>query len=332
MAGPDGLAIFVLVTHPFLYLQASSVDDAAEQLAQVGAVALGGGTDLLVTIAEEISLPDVLVDLRSIPGSAGISSTKDGGIRIGASTRVADVARDPIVRERFGALGSACEVVGTPALRHMGTLGGNLCQRPRCWYFRRGVPCLKNGGTLCPAVDGENQYLAILDAGPCYIVHPSDPAVALHALDAVVEVSSKAGKRLLPIADLYALPSERLDLEITLGPGEFISAVIVPGESAGGVQRYHKLMQREGWDFALVSVAGCKRADGDVRIVLGGVAPRPWRVNSSVEEDVASGGLDEDAIATLAERALYDAKPLSKNGYKVDLAAALLRRIMGELV
>src|SRR5207302_714472 len=108
----------------------------------------------------------------------------------------------------------------------------------------------------------------------------------------VVEVSSKTGTRILPIGNLYALPNERLDLEITLGSGEFISAVIVPGASAGGVQRYHKLMQREAWDFALVSVAGCKRADGDIRIVLGGVAPRPWRVNSSVEEDVASGGLD----------------------------------------
>ena len=131
--------------------------------------------------------------------------------------------------------------------------------------------------------------------------------------------------------DLYALPSERLDQEVRLTAGEFISAIVIPGASAGGVQRYHKLMQREAWDFALVSVAGVKRIDGDVRIVMGGVGPRPWRVNSSVEEDVSSGGLDEDAIATLAERALYDVKPLSNNGYKVDLAAALLRRVMGEL-
>jgi xanthine dehydrogenase YagS FAD-binding subunit len=332
MAGPTGPAIFVLVTHPFLYRPAASVDDAAEQLAQTGTVALGGGTDLLVSIAEAISRPDVVVDLRSIPEASGISLAEDGSVRIGAATRVADIAADPIVLERFSALAAACRVVGTPALRHMGTLGGNLCQRPRCWYFRRGVPCLKNGGSTCPAVDGENQYLAILDGGPCHAVHPSDPAVALHALDAVVEVASTAGRRRMPVADLYALPTERLDQEVTLGAGEFISAVILPGASAGGVQRYHKLMQREAWDFALVSVAGCKRADGDVRIVLGGVAPRPWRVNTSVEEDVASGGLDEDAIATLAERALYDAAPLSKNGYKVDLAAALLRRIMGELV
>src|SRR6185436_1702944 len=153
----------------------------------------------------------VLVDLRAIPESADIRRLDDGGVRFGASTRIADLARHPIIRERYSALAQACDVVGTPALRHMGTIGGNLCQRPRCWYFRRGVPCLKNGGTLCPAVDGENQYLAILDAGPCYIVHPSDPAVALTALDAIVEIVCVSGTRTVPIGEFYTLPSERLD-------------------------------------------------------------------------------------------------------------------------
>jgi len=213
----------------------------------------------------------------------------------------------------------------------MGTLGGNLCQRPRCWYFRRNVPCFKNRGSSCPAEDGENQYLAILDAGPCFAVHPSDPAVALTALEAIVVVSSERGSRTIPIDDLYLLPAQRADRETTLEPREFISAITIPAESSGGTQRYHKLMQRDAWDFALVSVAACKRMDGSVRIVLGGVAPRPWRVNSSVEEDVASGGLDDDAIATLADRALLDAKPLSKNAYKVDLAASLLRQVIGEI-
>ena len=319
------------MTHPFSYQRATSVDDAARQLADAGAASLGGGTDLLVAIAEEISLPDVLVDLRTIPESAEIVPTGDGGVRIGASTRVADTAADAFVHDHFGALAQACEVVGTPALRHMGTIGGNLCQRPRCWYFRRGIPCLKNGGTSCPAVDGENQYLAILDNGPCHIVHPSDPAVALTALEAIVEVASVGGRREVPIGEFYVLPTERLDKETVLAPGEFVSAIILPAASANGVQRYHKLMQRDAWDFALVSIAGCKRPDGDVRIVLGGVAPRPWRVNSSIEEDVASGGLDDDTIAILADRALYDAKPLSKNGYKVELAASLLRQIMREL-
>jgi xanthine dehydrogenase YagS FAD-binding subunit len=320
------------VTHPFLYRPALSLEDAATRLSEPGTMSMGGGTDLLVTIAEEISTPDVLIDLRTIPGNARIETLPNGDVRVGAATRINDIARDPVIRSKYPALAEACDVVGTPALRHMGTIGGNLCQRPRCWYFRRGVPCLKNGGSVCPAVQGENQYLAILDAGPCFIVHPSDPAVALTALEAAVEISSSDGVRSVSISDFYVLPSERLDTETVLAPGQFVSAIVLPAASAGGEQHYHKLMQREAWDFALVSIAGCKRTDGEVRLVLGGVAPRPYRVNSSVEEDVSSGGLDDDTIATLADRALLDANPMSKNEYKVDLAATLLRRVIAEIV
>jgi xanthine dehydrogenase YagS FAD-binding subunit len=180
-------------------------------------------------------------------------------------------------------------------------------------------------------VNGENQYLAIVNAGPCYAVHPSDPAVALTALEASIEITGHAGVRTVAIADFFVLPSQRLDRETVVESGEFVSAVTLPAHSAGGVQHYHKLMQREAWDFALVSIAAVKRATGEVRMAMGGVAPAPWRVNQSVEEDVASGGLDDDSIASLAERALYDAQPLSKNGYKVEQAAALLRQAMREL-
>ena len=328
---PFGPAFFIPVTHPFLYRRATSLDDATHALAEPGALPLGGGTDLLVTIAEEIARPDVVVDLRSIPNSDEIVELEDGRVRIGATARISDIARNELIRERYSALSQACDVVGSPALRHMGTIGGNLCQRPRCWYFRQGISCLKNGGVDCPAVQGENQYLAIVDGGPCFVVHPSDPAVALTALDADVEIASANGMRSVPIGEFYTLPRDRLDQETILVGGEVVSAVVLPSESAGGVQRYHKLMQREAWDFALVSVAGCKRTDGEVHIVCGGVAPRPWRVNSSVEEDVSSGGLDDEAIATLADRALLDVKPLSKNAYKVDLIAAMLRRVIAEL-
>lgn len=319
------------VTNPFRYSRATSAEDAARQLVTGGAVPVGGGTDLLVSIQEQIVGPDVVVDLRSIPESDAVLELPDGGLRIGASARIADLAREPLIRAGYPAFAQACAVVGTPALRNMGTLGGNLCQRPRCWYYRRDVRCLKNGGTSCPAVHGENQYLAILDGGPCYIVHPSDPAVALAALGAGVEISNLGGRRTIPIADFYVLPRERLEHETVLVAGEFLSAVILPAEARGGRQVYHKLMQRSAWDFALASVAACKRENGDVRIVLGGVAPRPWRVSSSVEEGVASGGLDDDAIAALAERTLHDARPLSRNGYKVTLAASLLRQALGEL-
>ena len=318
--------------HPFAYHPARSLDDAAAQLREPGAMALGGGTDLLVLVEEGLARPERLVDLRRIPGARGIERLADGTIRIGASARLDDVARSDLVRRALPALAEACEAVGTPALRAMGTIGGNLCQRPRCWYFRRGIPCLKSGGDACPAIEGENRYLAILEGGPCHIVHPSDPAVALTALDATVELAGgRAGRRRLPIAELYVLPSERLDAETVLAPGELVAAVEVP-PGASGPQRYLKLMQREGWDFALASLAAVRRENGDVRLVLGGVAPRPYRVSLSIEEDVASGRLDADDVAMLADRALHDARPLSRNGYKLDLAAALLRRGIGELL
>ncbi|MGH7668414.1 MAG: FAD binding domain-containing protein [Gemmatimonadaceae bacterium] len=316
---------------PFTYHRAASLADAADRLAREGAMPLGGGTDLLVAIEEGIAAPADLVDLRAIAGAAEIAMQPDGSLRIGGAARLHDLAAAPPVRDRWPALAQACEAVGSPTLRQMGTIGGNLCQRPRCWYFRQGIACYKNGGDSCPAVAGENQYLAIVNGGPCHAVHPSDPAVALTALGATVEIARRGATRLVPIDEFFVLPSQRMDRETVVEPGEFVSAVILPAESAGGTQFYHKLTQREAWDFALVSLAGTKRESGEVRLVMGGMAPAPWRVNGSVEEDVSSGGLDDDSIASLAERALYDATPLSKNGYKVQMAGALLRRAMAEL-
>ena len=317
--------------HQFDYHRATTNDDAARHLATPGAAPLGGGTDLLVSIRERLTEPATLVDLTRVPDAAAVSTLDNGALRIGASARLAAIARNEIVRARFPLLAESCESVGTPALRAMGTIGGNLCQRPRCWYLRSGVPCHKNGGNTCPAAAGENQYHAILGGGPCYIVHPSDVAVALTALDATVEVRGPEGVRRVAIADFFVLPSERLDHETVLAPGEYVSAVELPAHTAGGYQRYEKVMQRASWDFALVSLAAARRADGTVRLVLGGVAPKPWRVSESVEEDVASGGLSEDDVGTLAERAMYDATPLTKNGYKVELAKTLLRRAIARL-
>ena len=309
---------------PFHYHKEADLPAALSRLAKPGHVAIGGGTDLLVTIGEGLVAPSAVVDVRWLAESTGISETSTG-LRIGAATRLADVAAHALVRASYPALATACEQVGTPAIRAMATLGGNLLQRPRCWYFRRDIACLKNGGSGCPAREGENQYLAIIEGGPCYVVHPSDPAVALVALDAVVEIASPTGSREVAIGEFFVLPSERLDRETVLGDGELVTGIRLPTAAAGGVQRYTKLMQRGAWDFALVSLAAVRRTDGDVRLVLGGVAPRPYRVYGSVEEEVTSGGLDDDTIAGLAERALLDAEPLSKNGYKLELAASLLR-------
>jgi len=315
----------------FEYHRPESAADAARLLEIPGALPMGGGTDLLVLIKEQLEHPRAVVDLRALPDARAITDGEGGGLRLGAAVRIAELARDERVRARFPALASACESVGTTALRHMGTIGGNLCQRPRCWYLRRNIGCLKNGGNDCPASRGENQYHAILGGGPCYIVHPSDPAVALTALAATVEISSTRGTRRLPIAELYVLPSQRLDRETVLEHDEVITAITIPGASAGGTQSYEKVMQRGSWDFALASLASVRTAAGDVRLVLGGVAPRPWRLNRSTEEEVARGGLEADDVARLVDGALYEARPLARNGYKVQLARTLLRRAIIQL-
>lgn len=316
--------------HDFRYTQPGTADDALRALGAPGALPLGGGTDLLVTIKEHLVQPEELVDLRHLPGAREITALADGSVRVGSAVRIADLASHPAIVGKYGVLAEAARQVGTPALRNMGTIAGNLGQRPRCWYFRRAVPCFKNGATGCPAVDGENQYHGIVDGGTCRAVHPSDPAVALAALDALVEITG-AATRTVTIDELFDGAANNRSGELTLTAGEMISAVILPAASAGGTQRYVKLMQRGAWDFALVSLAGIKRADGNVRIALGGVAASPWRVNPSIEEDVASGALDDESIDALTERALYDVAPLSKNGYKVTQAASLLRDAMREL-
>lgn len=272
--------------------------------------------------------PQRIVDLRALPDIDHIRVGDDRSLSLGAGALIRTLGSHDGIRRYFPILAEACQSVGSPALRNMGTLGGSLCQRPRCWYFRSGIECLKSGGNSCPARDGENRHHVILNGGPCFATHPSDPAVALTALEAVVNVAGPQGIRSVPIADFFVLPDADPTRETILERGEFVVSVAVPGASATGRQRYIKVLQRGAWDFALASVAVVRRDDGAVRMVLGGVAPRPWRVSESVEEDVASGPLAEDDLDALAQRALYDVRPLSQNAYKVELARVLLRQAM----
>lgn len=298
---------------------------AASFLAAADAVPLGGGTDLLVALREGIVQAGAVVDLRALPALREVRDGADGSLLAGAAVSIHDLGTHPAVRARFPALAEACASVGSPALRHMGTIGGNLCQRPRCWYLRAAIPCLKSGGPACPAIDGENRHLAILGGGPCYAVHPSDPAVALVALGATVHTHGPAGPRAIEAADFFVLPADDPRRETVLQPAEFVSAIELPAASSGARQRYTKALQRGAWDFALASVAAVRRADGTVRIVLGGVAPVPWRINASVEEDISAAPLSDDDLDALADRALHDARPLSDNGWKLAMATSLLR-------
>jgi xanthine dehydrogenase YagS FAD-binding subunit len=316
---------------PFQYVRAASGDDAVAALGFPGAAPLGGGTDVIPTWREGLMQPALLVDVRSAIAGPDVFDAPDGALGIRAGARLADLAEHPVLLARVAALAKACGDVGSPALRAQGTLGGNLCQRPRCWYWRAGHACAKTGASGCPAVAGEHQYHAIVEAGPCWAVHPSDPAVALTALDAQVHLRSAAGDRVVPVAEFFVLPSADATRETVVAPGEFVTHVTIPASALNGQQHWTKVLQRGAWDFALVSCAAIKRTDGDVRLVLGGVGPRPWRVNPSIEEDVASGGLDSDSMDALAERALYDAEPLTGTAYKVTIARTLLVRAMHEL-
>lgn len=253
-----------------------------------------------------------------------IALLDDGGLRIGAAMPLAGIARDATIRERYPALADACARPDRPTHGPQTTLGGDLAQRGRCPWLQRGAPCLKNGGTACLALDGDNRTLAILEGGPSWIIHPSDAGVALVALDATVVVASERGVREIAAADYFVLPTQRLDGETALADDERVAAVVLPAASAGGVQRF-SAVRDDDTELVLASLAATRRTDGEVRLVLGSVSPRPYRVYNSIEEETTSGGLDEDTIAGLAERALLDAEPLSENGFKVELAAELLR-------
>lgn len=315
----------------FTYERPTSLEAALDTLSTSGSVAIGGGTDLLVLIEEGLAKPQRVVDVRAYAGAGEIELRADGSARIGGAARIADVAAHEGLRAHFPVLAQACASVGTPALRNMGTLGGNLAQRQRCWYFRRGVACFKNGGDACAAVAGENQYHGIVAEGPCRAVHPSDPAVALLALGARLEVASARGSRTITLEELYAGAAAERERDVTIASDELITAIELDASAADGAQHWEKLMQRGAWDFALVACAAARRTDGSVRMALGGVGLGPWRVPSSIEEDVSSGGLDPESIDALAERALYDAAPLSKNSYKVEMARALLRRAVAAI-
>jgi len=314
----------------FDYRRPTALPDALAALGASGARAIGGGTDLVPRIEEGLDAPEMVIDVRHLPGARAITVEPDGALSIGAAVRIADLARDPVVRERVPLLADAAAAVGSPALRTMGTIAGNLAQRPRCWYYRRGVSCLKSGGSGCPAAAGEHQYHGIIADGPCRAAHPSDPATALLALDASLTIVSSAGgtvtTRTVRLANAYAEAATAATHELALGTDELITHVTIPAEATGGVQHWEKVTQRGAFDFALVSCAALRRTNGSARLVLGGVGAAPWRVPHSIEEDVTSGGLDDESIDALAARALYDATPLPGTAYKVRIAEAVLRR------
>lgn len=299
----------------------------ARQDGRTAAVA-AGGSDLLGMVKERLIEPDVLVNLKTVAGLDRVEASSDG-VRIGGLITLDALGRDPAIRERYHLLAEAAESVATPQIRNVATLAGNVCQRPWCWYYRNGFPCLKNGGKTCFAVTGENEFHAIFGAGPSYIVHPSDTAPALVALDAKFRLVGPAGERVVTAAEFFTLPERDPAHENVLAADELLAEVLLPPSSPATRSAYYKVLDREAWTHAIVSAAVVLEMDGEVcrraRVVLGGVAPIPWAL-PRVERMLAGQRVTPELAARAGEAAVAGAAPLAKNRYKVPLTSAVVRR------
>ena len=316
---------------PFAYANPRSLDDAVARLmSDEHARLLAGGTDLLTLLKGDLLEPSQLIDIKRL-AELDDDITLDGDtLRIGALATLSDLEMHPLIAEHAPALAEAAALAATPQLRNMATIGGNLLQRPRCWYFRDPeIPCWLKGGDSCPARTGENQHHAIFDLSPCVAVHPSDPASALLAHDAEVEMRGASGSHTMPLAELFAPPTDDRRTETTLRSGEIITALTLP--AAAGRSTYLKAMDRKTWAFALVGVAARIRQDSgriaDARVVLSGVANVPWRATAA-EQVLVGQAPNPEVLAAAADAAVSGAKPLAKNGYKLPIAHALVRRAL----
>ncbi|MFO1011100.1 MAG: xanthine dehydrogenase family protein subunit M [Planctomycetota bacterium] len=319
----------------FTLLTPNSLAEAAQALADgaTNSRVLAGGQDLLTEMKEHLVEPDRLVNLKGVAGLDRIELESSGACRIGALVTIAALEQHAGVREKLRVLAEAAGSVGSPQIRSMGTVGGNLCQRPRCWYYRNEhAKCLKKGGEECFSFTGMSKYNAILGGGPSYIVHPSDLAPALVALGASVTLASKSGERRVALEEFFTLPSAGdLKRENVLRDDEVLTHVHVPAPEPGMKSTYLKFRERGSYDFALASVALALWRDGakvrSARVVLGGVAPIPWRAKAA-EAALAGAAFEPATCERAGAAAVEGAEPLEHNAYKVPLTKGLVQRAL----
>ncbi len=318
----------------FEYVRATSVESAIRQLSAPGSRVHAGGTDLLGCLRDGAVGASKIVSLTGIAELQGITPLNDGGLRIGAMTTLAQVAAHPAVVERYAVLAEAAHSVSTPQLRNQGTIGGNLCQRPRCWYFRGDFNCMRKGGDMCFAAAGENDYHCLFASSGCVMVHPSDTASALVALGAHVRIAGPNGARVVPLDSFFVLPEKDVLHENVLKNDEILTDIILPAAPAGLRSKYRKARVRQSWDFALAGVAvalvPAKDRVTSARIVLSGVAPIPWRAEKA-EKELAGHPLSAEVISHTAKACVADAQPLERNAYKVDLVRGIVEETLGKL-
>ncbi len=314
----------------FSYIRVSSTNEAVAQLSEKGSTVISGGTDLLGCLRDGVFSADKIVSISRLNELMGIREAPDGGLRIGALTTITEIAENPLMLKAYSGIAEAASNVASPQLRNQGTLGGNLCQKPRCWYYRGDFLCLRKGGELCYAMDGENQYHAIFGHDKiCAIVHPSDTAPALIAAGALVKTQGPAGSRSIPLEQFFVLPKVDVKRETILEPGEIITEVVLPKPHPSTRSSYRKIRARRSWDFALVGGAfSLEFKDGKVNkaaVVFSGVAPIPWRAKN-VEAFIVGRKLDASTVAQAAETAIQGADTLGGNDYK----SAMLRGMVEE--
>ncbi len=317
----------------FTLVQARTLSEASREAAKPDSELKAGGVDLLDRMKEGYDSPKVVVSISAVPGLARIDVGPPA--KLGALATLAAIAADAGVRKHYPALAEAASGAATPQIRNMATLGGNLCQRPRCWYYRlEEFDCRKKGGKDCFAKEGENRYLAIFDTDLlCCCVHPSAAGTALTAYGASLEIVSTKGKRTLPIEKFFYRPTEDATRENNLVAGDVVESISLPAPAAGARSVYRKLKEKESFDWPLVEVAVALTLSGgvvrDARVVFGAVAPTPIR--SREAEAVLNGGAPGAELARrAAEAAVAGAKPLSQSGYKVRLAKVELERALRE--
>jgi xanthine dehydrogenase YagS FAD-binding subunit len=315
----------------FAYVDAANEREALAALGAAAApgrvVPIAGGMDLLALMKDYIVEPERVVNVKRL--DAGIEATADGGLRIGAAARLIDLIEHPLAGRLYPALVQTAAEVGTPQIRHVGTIGGNINQRPRCWYFRNEeFPCLKKGGSHCFAVDGENQFHAIFGNGPCYIVHPSSLAVPLVAYGARFRIAGPAGAKEVDAADYFQMPDRNLRGENILAPNELLTHVLLP-PPRGARSATYEVRFKQSHDWPLAMATAVLAMDGgrvrSARIVMGAVAPIPWRAPAA-EAALAGRAVTEETATAAADAAVKDARPLSGNAYKVQIARTAVKR------
>jgi xanthine dehydrogenase YagS FAD-binding subunit len=310
----------------FQYVRVQSLEEGIRHLSSGDARVHAGGTDLLGCLRENVFTAAKVVSVSNIKELKGIREER-GGLRIGALSTLTQVAESPLVKRIYPGLARAAMEVGSPQLRAQGTIGGNICQKPRCWYYRSDFHCLRKGGDTCFAFAGENQYHCIFGGAACYIVHPSDTAPALSAFQATVRIAGPKGSRSIPIDQFFVSPPIDPRKETVLAPEEIVTEISIPAPPPGLRSSYRKVRARRSWDFALAGVALALRFDGtrvsEARVWLSGAAPVPWR-SKEVEQEILGKQLDEKTIARAGEAAVKNAEPLTKNKYKVPLFRAVI--------